>query len=137
GAKMGAGGYAENRIIYTSKVFTGNEEPRSLHLGIDVWAPAGTPVMAPLPGRVHSFANNTAYRDYGPTIILEHDLQGQKFYTLYGHLSAASLSGLQKGKFLAAGTEFAAIGAEHENVEWPPHLHFQLITDLLGKEGDF
>ncbi len=137
GAKIGVGGYAENRIIYTSHVFTSEVEARSLHLGIDLWAPGGTPVFAPLNGRVHSFANNTAYRDYGPTIILEHELQGIVFYTLYGHLTTQSLAGISKGMPIAAGTKFAAIGAQHENVEWPPHLHFQLITDLCGKEGDF
>ncbi|RYF80039.1 MAG: peptidase M23, partial [Chitinophagaceae bacterium] len=136
-ARIGAGGYAENRIIYNSHIFTSAAEPRTLHLGTDIWAPAGTQVAAPISGRVHSFANNAAYRDFGPTVILEHNLEENRFYTLYGHLSKASLSHLYKGKNIPAGTVFAAIGAEDENVQWPPHLHFQVITDVLGREGDF
>lgn len=137
GARVGVGGYNENRVIYSSPVFTGAPEPRTLHLGIDLWADAGTPVHAPLAGHVHSFADNHQYRDYGPTIILEHNLAGHIFYTLYGHLSRSSLQGLHKGLPVQTGQKIATLGAPHENVQWPPHLHFQLITDLLGREGDF
>src|SRR3954465_8761491 len=71
----GIGGYDEHRTIYSrSNVFDGEEEPRRLHLGIDIWGEAGTPVFAPLDGSVHSFAFNDHYGDYGATIILFHDL---------------------------------------------------------------
>jgi murein DD-endopeptidase MepM/ murein hydrolase activator NlpD len=131
------GGYNEDRLIYGSSVFTSAEEPRTIHLGIDLWTVAGTPVFAPLAGVVHSFVDNASFRDYGPTIILQHTIGPIDFYTLYGHLSKGSLHGLHKGKLIAEGEKFAAIGERHENVQWPPHLHFQIITDLLGKEGDF
>jgi hypothetical protein len=29
------------------------------------------------------------------------------------------------------------VGEHHENGGWPPHLHFQIITELLGNRGDF
>jgi len=58
-----------------------------------LFAPAGTPVFAPLGGVVHAFADNSAPLDYGPVIILRHDVNGVTFYTLYGHLSRASLQG--------------------------------------------
>ena len=137
GARAGVGGYNENRIIYRSPVFTQAQEPRTLHLGIDLWTEAGTAVHAPLAGHVHSFADNNNYRDYGPTLILEHNLSGHIFYTLYGHLSRSSLQGLRKGLPVQTGQKIGMLGAPHENVQWPPHLHFQLITDLLGREGDF
>jgi len=137
GAELGIGAYAEDRVIYRkSEVFSG-EEARSLHLGIDLWAPAGTPVFAPLPGSIHSFANNAASGDYGPTIILEHHLKGVVFYTLYGHLSLPSLENLQTGMQVAAGQQLGSLGAWRENVHWPPHLHFQIIRDLEGRKGDF
>jgi len=128
------GGYLENRRIYRrSKHFEG----RSIHLGIDIWAEAGTPVFAPIDAEVHSFQNNTAWGDYGPTIILEHCVAGSIFYTLYGHLSLRSLEGLYEGKELTRGSQFAELGNFPENGDWSPHLHFQVITDLLGKKGDF
>ncbi|HTM93215.1 MAG TPA: hypothetical protein VL095_12400, partial [Flavisolibacter sp.] len=61
GAKYGIGGYNELRNFYArSKVFnTGDhEEPRRLHLGIDIWGKPYTKVMAPMDAIVHSFAFN-------------------------------------------------------------------------------
>src|SRR5436190_11088433 len=69
-AKYGIGGYNELRAIYSrSGVFNNldNEEPRRLHLGIDIWGEAGTPVFAPIGGMVHSFAYNNNFGDYGAT----------------------------------------------------------------------
>ena len=137
GAGMGAGGYGEHRVIYQKSAVFSAEEARSIHLGIDLWAPAGTSLYAPLPGRIHSFANNAASGDYGPTLILEHELSGERFFTLYGHLSLASMPNWLIGKQVGAGEQIATLGAWAENVHWPPHLHFQLITDMLGKKGDF
>ena len=136
--RIGIGGYGEDRFIYRrSTLFDGEKEPRSIHLGIDIWVPAGTRVYAPLDARVHSFDYNDQFGDYGGTIILEHRLEDVTFYTLYGHLSAGSLDGLSKDQDISKGSAFATIGAPEENGQWPPHLHFQLISDMLGMEGDF
>ncbi|MFN3316846.1 MAG: peptidoglycan DD-metalloendopeptidase family protein [Raineya sp.] len=128
------GGYLENRRIYQR---SSHFEGRSIHLGIDIWAEAGTPIFAPLNGLVHSFQNNTAWGDYGPTIILEHQIGKIHFYTLYGHLSLRSLEGLYEGKKIEKGSQFAEFGDFPVNGDWSPHLHFQIITNLLGKKGDF
>jgi len=137
-AIAGVGGYVEERIIYQSRpMFQAEEEPRNIHLGIDVSAAAETILMAPLDSKIHSFANNDNFGDYGPTIILEHELDGEIFYTLYGHLSKASLIGKAVGQIILKGTEFAALGNSNENGHWPPHLHFQLMTDMQEMQGDF
>jgi peptidoglycan LD-endopeptidase LytH len=137
-AVCAVGGYLENRYIYrTTKHFQQSAEPRSIHLGVDVWAKAGTPVYAPMQGIVHSFANNDNIGDYGPTIILEHILEGETFYTLYGHLNLECLEGLHEGKNIEAGDKIAEFGNYPINGNWSPHLHFQVITDMLGKKGDF
>lgn len=137
GSDVGIGGYGEDRIIYRrSEVFT-REEVRSIHLGIDIWAAAGTPVFAPLEGTVHSFKNNESHGDYGPTIILEHHLEGHTFYTLYGHLSSDSLNNLQRGQIFKPGAQIARLGEYHENVHWPPHLHFQVIKSMGEHYGDY
>lgn len=132
------GGYNEERFLYhRSRHFDGTSEARTIHLGIDIWAAADTPVSAPLAATVHSFANNDNFGDYGYTIILQHNLDGCHFFTLYGHLSAASCNGLYEGKPIAQGETFAWFGQPQDNGHWPPHLHFQLMTDMLGKKGDF
>jgi murein DD-endopeptidase MepM/ murein hydrolase activator NlpD len=137
-ATAGIGGYLENRVIYRrSPHFDAAAEPRSLHLGVDVWVPAGTPVAAPLAATVHSLADNDNFGDYGPTIILQHEVDGVKFFSLYGHLTRTDLAGLQAGQTLAAGQVFACVGPHPENGDWPPHLHFQLIADMQGRRGDF
>lgn len=136
-ASMGVGGYLENRVIYhRSSVFEGNEN-RCIHLGVDIWAPAFSQVFAPLEGRIHSFQDNNAFGDYGPTIILEHLLEGTVFYSLYGHLSRRSLTGLKAGQQIKKGEAFTELGPFPENGNWPPHLHFQVIANLEGRHGDF
>ncbi|MDX2305043.1 MAG: peptidoglycan DD-metalloendopeptidase family protein [Microscillaceae bacterium] len=137
-AKAGVGGYDEERLVYQkSSVFDTEGGSRSVHLGIDIWMTAGTPIYAPLTAKVHSFQDNDRFGDYGPTIILEHELDGTAFYTLYGHLSRESLAGLFEGKIFNKGEKIAEIGDVEVNGHWTPHLHFQLIRDMLGKKGDF
>jgi murein DD-endopeptidase MepM/ murein hydrolase activator NlpD len=140
-ARYGIGGYAEHRTVYgMSKVFDADkpgDEPRRLHLGVDIWGKPYTKVMAPLNGIVHSFAFNNQFGDYGATIILSHLFQGFTFYTLYGHLSLNSIKNIQDGDFVERGDVFAEFGIPAENGHWPPHLHFQIIIDLEGWNGDY
>ena len=159
-ARYGIGGYGEHRTLYArSKHFdralaagsesdrsvtntsdrgvTGEAEPRRLHLGVDVWGPAGTKVMAPLPGIVHSFAFNNNDSDYGATLILTHNLDGTGFHTLYGHISLNSIKNLYEGQGVAKGEVIAEFGMRYENGNWPPHLHFQLIADMQHWKGDY
>jgi 4-aminobutyrate aminotransferase-like enzyme/Ser/Thr protein kinase RdoA (MazF antagonist) len=146
GATVGVGRYGEARLLYTSPLFGGDpgEERRTIHLGIDLFAPAGTSVHAPLDGLVYAFAENPTPLDDGPVVILKHERgregqegQEETFYTLYGHLSRESLDGLRVGQRIARGDRFAAIGAADVNGGWTPHLHFQLIVDLLDLGCDF
>ncbi|QBD78039.1 aminotransferase class III-fold pyridoxal phosphate-dependent enzyme [Ktedonosporobacter rubrisoli] len=142
-AAIGIGKYNEARPIYTAPMFdcpTDNGlEQRTIHVGLDIFMEAGTPIFAPLAGTVHSVKNNVGDKDYGPTIVLQHSIPEAEltFYTLYGHLSTDSLAGLQEGMPIKRGTLLARIGKEHENGGWPPHLHFQIISDMLGKGGEF
>ncbi len=133
------GGYMEDREVYRrSPLFAGqSEEARSIHLGIDVWTPPGTPVYLPLDGIVHSFQDNATFGDYGPTIIMEHKLADETFFTLYGHLSRDSLETLRQGTQVRKGSIFCRVGDAPGNGDWPPHLHFQVIADMKGLRGDF
>ncbi|MEP6674458.1 MAG: peptidoglycan DD-metalloendopeptidase family protein [Ferruginibacter sp.] len=149
GAKFLIGGYNELREMYKRSLLFDfekkyaldvNEKPpeaRRLHLGIDIWGDAGTVISAPLGGMVHSFAFNNTFGDYGATIILQHQLGTLNFYTLYGHLSLADIKGIRSGQFITRGQPFAHFGLPVENGNWPPHLHFQVITDLRNFVGDY
>ena len=121
----------------TGKVGMGLAEPCRLHLGVDIWGPAKTPVYAPLEGIVHSFAFNDAFGDYGATLIVQHVISGFIFHTLYGHLSLASIQEKQEGQTITRGEWIAAFGEPAENGQWPPHLHFQIIIDMQGMKGDY
>ena len=137
-AKVGFGGYLENRTLYQrSAHFHKGQEARSIHLGLDLWAEVYTPIFAPINGKVHSFAYNDAPSDYGATIILEHEVNGERFYTLYGHLDYSDIQELTKGREIQAGEVFCHLGSEESNGGWVPHLHFQIILDMEGKEGDY
>lgn len=143
GAVVGIGRYDEVRPIYTTDLFRveGNDGPewRTVHTAIDVALPAGSPVHAPLAGTVHSLRDNTADGDYGPTVVLEHRVDDGRlvFWTLYGHLSRESLTQWQPGDAVPAGARLGWLGDASVNGGWWPHVHVQVIADLLDRTGDF
>lgn len=123
-SEYSVGKYNEKREgLYTAEIFA---SVRNIHVGIDIGAPPGTEIFAPYAGEVFDFKDHKDAGNYGPTIILRHNLAGKDIYSLYGHLRRDSLAGLRKGKSVVGGEQFAWIGAETENGGWPPHLHFQL-----------
>jgi len=165
GAEVGVGRYDEVRRWYTSDIFRvptdGAPEWRTVHLGIDLFIDAGSPVYAPFDAVVHSVRNNKGSLDYGPTVILEHRVEAGRFdhggalegagdsssgrtpagalrfWTLYGHLAEDVLSRLTAGQRIPKGALFARVGDFPVNGNWAPHLHFQVITDTLGLRGNF
>ncbi|WP_105901069.1 peptidoglycan DD-metalloendopeptidase family protein [Vibrio gangliei] len=130
GAVVEIGRYAEQRMIYQDTENFEHTESRTLHIGLDLGIPAGNSVFAPIQGEVVAFANRQIQGDYGPVIILRHQLEGHIFHTLYGHLATSSLQDLYIGKIIQAGEAFATIGTYDENGGWATHLHFQIIRDL-------
>lgn len=139
-ALVAYGGYLEIRNLYDRSAYFqsfADDEKRNIHLGIDFWCTEGTKVCAFFEGRVHSFANNQNYGDYGPTIILEHNFEDIHFYSLYGHLSEKSIKSVEIGKPFKTGENFAELGDASINGDYAPHLHFQIIYDLEGYVGDY
>lgn len=142
-ATTGIGRYDEYRLIYQSAAFedvTGHK--RTLHLGIDIFQPEGSNVYCPLDATVYSVANNNDEFDYGGTVILKHEFKSKAdgeivFFTLYGHLSPDSFSKLEAGAAIAAGSIIGRMGRPDQNGNWPPHVHFQIVTDMLEEEGTF
>lgn len=138
-AKVAFGGYIEGRFLYQrSSIFFNESKPeRNIHIGLDLWAKAGTSVLAALDGKVHSFKNNIGLGDYGPTIILEHEVENEKFYTLYGHLSLESIENLTIGDYFKKGEKIATLGNASVNGDYAPHVHFQIIHNIDNYWGDY
>ena len=126
-------------------------EWRTVHLGLDLFVEAGTRVLAPLDGMVHSIADNAGPLNYGPTVILEHRADSDRpvrtwepgrrrgsdvLHPVRSPVPRVTLA-LREGQHVARGTCFAHIGTAFENGGWPPHLHFQIVCDLLDRRGDF
>lgn len=137
-----AGGYNEIRPFYITDAYKkeGNSgsEYRSVHLGVDFWMDAEAPIHTLFDGKIVVNHHNDYHKDYGPTLILEHKTEtGILFYSLYGHLSKSSLGLHKKGTKLKKGELIAFVGKPNENGSWAPHLHFQLMLDLLGNTTDF
>jgi 4-aminobutyrate aminotransferase-like enzyme/Ser/Thr protein kinase RdoA (MazF antagonist) len=136
------GRYDEPRPFYSSTNFSSGQNPtterRTVHIGLDLFTDPGTLISAPFDATIHAFADNRTALDYGPVVILKHEASdGLEFFTLYGHLSRQSLVHLRVGDRLSRGQVFAHIGAASENGGWSPHLHFQIILDLLDRGTDF
>ena len=139
-AKVAFGGYLEKRGIYQRSTYFSQQKPeeeRNIHLGIDIWSDANSPIFALLSGTVHSFKNNTNHGDYGPTIILKHQIDDQTFYTLYGHLSLESIANIKVGEEVKQGEQIATLGTSEVNGDYPPHLHFQVIKNIQDYKGDY
>ncbi len=139
--KILAGGYLEPRAVYTTSEYgrLGNSGPenRSIHLGVDFWLPAGTGVNALFDGEVVTSVNDAGNKEYGGLIILKHQTGTFDFFTLYGHLSLASIETTQVGQTVLKGELIGFLGNSHENGNWAPHLHFQVLLSMLGYSTDF
>ncbi|HVS13007.1 MAG TPA: aminotransferase class III-fold pyridoxal phosphate-dependent enzyme [Thermoanaerobaculia bacterium] len=153
GKAVGWGRWDEARPWYAAAQFLPQDgsEPRTVHLGVDLFVPPGTALHAPLAGRVHSVADNARPLDYGPTLVLEHTLEPANgkgedgdedeapltFYTLYGHLAKSTLGRHRPGDTIERGAVIAEVGPIEVNGGWAPHAHVQIVLDLLDHQGDF
>ena len=139
GVAYGLGAYGEARAVYQTDQFADacSPERRTVHLGVDVFATVGTPLFAPLSGKVLSVSYNADPLDYGHTLILRHDDGPAPYFTLYGHL-AGSLPGLLAvGQAVDRGQLIGHLGDWHENGGWAAHVHVQVMSDMLEQRGNF
>ena len=141
GASTGIGRYDEARLIYSGSQYETDkpgDERRTVHIGLDLFQKAGSPVFAPIEGIVLFVRDNDEQNDYGPTLILRHEPRnGPVFFTLFGHLSRNQIEGIVEGAIVEKGGHIADIGTPQENGGWVPHLHFQIITDMLDFKGTY
>ncbi len=102
------GVYGSSRVL--------NGQPRNPHYGIDIAAPAGTPVHAPASGRV-TLAHPDMYYT-GATVILDH---GFGVSSTFLHLESIEV---EVGQLLAAGERFATVGSTGRSTG--PHLDWRM-----------
>lgn len=136
------GYYHEPRLVYTDLAFRKGpykaSDRRTVHLAVDAFAPAGTPMFAPLRGEVFAAEYRDGHLDYGGVVILRHETpEGDPFFTLYGHLDPEFLDRLKPGDVVEKGEEFCRLGDPSMNGGWAPHVHFQLALTTEGIEVDW
>ena len=137
---IGIGLYKEKRKVYKSNHYISSLntlERRDVHLGVDIFVQENTAIKSPLKGKIVILHNNNFKYDYGPTVILEHKINKYKFFTLYGHLNKKCLKKLRVGKIIEKGEWIGEVGDYKINGNWPPHLHFQIMTSLLNEVDNF
>ncbi|AOW15686.1 peptidase M23 [Hydrogenophaga crassostreae] len=98
------------------RVFNG--QSRNPHTGMDIAAPAGTPVRAPMAARV---IDNGDYFFNGNTIWLDH---GAGLLSMVCHLSAIRV---RTGDVVALGDDIGAVGATGRVTG--PHLHWGVMLN--------
>lgn len=116
----------DRRNLYATALFTA--EARTVHMGIDLGGPVGTPVHACADGFVHAAGYNGAEGDYGCTLVLRHTLEGRDVWLLLGHLSWDSIRDRHPGQPVTRGQIVGWLGDASENGGWPPHVHLQLAV---------
>ena len=138
GFDLAVGRYGEDRGVYTADEFAGPDgERRTIHLGLDLFVPAGEPVFAPFDGEVVAVAVRPAPQDYGGTVVLRHETaDGTPFWLLLGHLAHEVTTRVSPGQRVGRGERVATVGTPDENGGWQPHPHVQLFTTLLGRSHD-
>lgn len=124
----GIGRYDENRIgMYSSELFLDEDNSidgfagaRTVHVGIDLSGPIGTPVYAFTDGVIHSLGYNAELGDYGNVVVLEHTVpsNGRKLWALYGHLDGTAIQGKVPGQRIRKGQRIGRLGDIHENGGW-------------------
>ncbi|MEX0660921.1 MAG: peptidoglycan DD-metalloendopeptidase family protein [Balneolaceae bacterium] len=127
----GVGGYSERRPgMYLAPQY---KNERFIHMGVDFWAPAGHPVFSIYDGAVAYIANHQQEGNYGPTLILHHNIGEADIFALYGHLSKKSIEKLSIGQAVKKGERVADLGEKSENGDWHPHLHYQISIKDPGE----
>lgn len=134
--KFAYGGYIEKRNLYErSPLFKTDDGFRNIHLGTDIWGEAGTALYAPIDLTIHSFKDNNNFGDYGPTVVFNGNTDYP--HILLGHLSRADLDLWSSKGIYKQGDLIGHFGTKEENGGWYPHVHLQVVSNMLGRMGDF
>lgn len=90
------------------------------HKGLDFGAPVGTAIQAPADGTVMAAGSAEGF---GQWVVLDHEVDGSKYSTVYGHVTPSSIK-VKKGDKVNKGDQIAGIG--NEGTSTGPHLHWEV-----------
>lgn len=91
---------------------------RAFHRGIDIVAPARTPILSPADGVI---SRVTRVSDYGKTLDISH---GYGFVTRYAHMSETVV---REGDRVKRGDVVGRVGSTGRSTG--PHLHYEVFRD--------
>ena len=91
------------------------------HNGVDMLAPAGTPIYAAAAGVVRASAESIG--GYGVSVMIDHVIGGQQVKTTYGHMTYGSRQ-VQVGDTVVAGQLIGLVGSTGRSTA--NHLHFEV-----------
>ena len=92
----------------------------SIHKGVDIAMPEGTPVYAVAAGKVIKSQTGSGARSYGEYIEIQHS---SEYTTLYAHLKSNSRR-VRVGDTVTAGQQIGEVGST--GLSSGPHLHFEV-----------
>ena len=99
------------------------------HMGVDMLAPAGTPIFAAAAGVVK--VSQESFGGYGVAVTIDHVINGQRVGTLYGHMIYGSRQ-VVAGQTVQAGQIIGLVGSTGRSTA--NHLHFE--TYINGSNVD-
>jgi len=111
-------------------------EWRIFHLWLDLSIKKDIPIYAPLNSKVYDANYEKWDWNYGWYIILEHNIDSYKFYTLYWHLNPNNFL-IKKWDKILKWTKLWTIWDFSHNWGYFFHTHLQVITELWKKEWFF
>ncbi len=94
------------------------------HQGVDMLAPAGTPIYATAAGVVR--VSSESYYGYGVGVVIDHVIGGQRVSSTYGHMTYGSRQ-VQAGQSVAAGQLIGFVGSTGRSTA--NHLHFEVFIN--------
>ncbi|MEM0473189.1 MAG: M23 family metallopeptidase [Candidatus Aenigmatarchaeota archaeon] len=95
------------------------------HSGIDLGVAHGTPIHAIQSGKVVEAGFNTG--GFGNYVVIEHELNGNKYYSMYAHLSCSGIT-VQKDQYVNVGDVIGYSGGDDDckGTSTGAHLHFEI-----------
>ncbi|GAA5032748.1 M23 family metallopeptidase [Microbacterium fluvii] len=94
------------------------------HMGIDMLAPAGTPIYAAAAGVVR--VSQESFGGYGVAVTIDHVINGVKVSTLYGHMTYGSRQ-VSSGQTVKVGQLIGLVGSTGRSTA--NHLHFEVFIN--------
>lgn len=100
------------------------------HLGVDIGASEGTPVVSVTDGVVIQ-ATYGYNGGYGNMVVISHNVNGTPMVSIYGHLSSISVSA---GQTVSGGQNVGAVGNTGDS--FGAHLHIELLSGINYMPAD-